>query len=556
MEHRKIFILFTVMAILLGILNSYFIMKTPKYNAVNSNYDIATVMTDLGNIAKERHTVEDQAALREVREYLLSRFSDMGIGTSVNSYTVNNWYGEYEINNILAQIEGNPGNPYILIMAHYDSVLEDLLMEPTKSTGAADDGYGVATLLQIAEQYSRNEKRLVNGIKFLITDSEETGPGEGSKSEVMYNLDFYSDVSMIINIEGRGFDGPVYMFQTSTGNGVIIDLYSKSINQLANSFFLGLFKFMPNFTDLLPFLEAGFSGMNFSTIGHLKYYHSDYDTLGNVNINSLYHYGQQIMPIVEAFTQNNEYSDPLYFKSKDEKVFFNLTPGIFLTYKESFNIVILLLSIILFIIFTVLNVRHKKLKVLIKQQLKLSFLLICLLIGCFIITIGISLITRMPLYPLVMFNLPFDGIFLTVCIIITILIMYKCLLKNKGNTALIDTLRDGILLNLIWSIATAIFLPATAYIFVLPVFISSCILLLYRFNFITAAKITGLFLIFAVVSMYTPIIVSLYYILTIGMTGFISVIIAVELSMVIPVFQMFMKKEINIISENKINTLK
>ena len=514
-------------------------MKTPKYNAANSNYDMATVMTDLENIAKERHTVEDQATLMEVREYLLSRFSDMGIGTSVNSYTVNNWFGEYKINNILAQIEGNPGNPYVLIIAHYDSVLENLLMEPTKSTGAADDGYGVVTLLQIAERYSKNEKRLVNGIKFLITDSEETGPGEGSKSEVMCNLDFYSDVSLIINIEGRGFDGPVYMFQTSTENRAVIDLYSKSKNQLANSFIFGLFRFMPNFTDLQPFLEVGFSGMNFSTIGHLKYYHSDYDTLENVNINSLYHYGQQIMPIVEAFTQNIEYSDPLYFKSKNEKVFFNLMPGIFVSYKESFNIVILSLSLILF--FIVLNVRQNKQKGLIKRQLKLSLLLICILAGGLIITIGISLIAGMPLYPLVMFNLPFDGVFLTVCIIIMVLIMYKYLLKNKDNTALIDKLRDGILLNLIWSIATVIFLPATAYIFILPVFISSCILLLYRFNFITAAKITGLFLIFEVISIYTPIIVSLYYILTIGMTSFISVIMAVGLSMVIPVFQMFVK---------------
>jgi len=543
MEHKKIFMLVAVIAILLGILNSYLIMQTPKYNISNSNYDIKTVMTDLENIAKERHTVEDQAALRKVREYLLSRFSDMGIETSVKSYTVNNWFGEYEINNIFAQIEGNPGNPYVLIIAHYDSVLENLLMEPTKSTGMADDGYGVVTLLQIAERFSKNGKLLVNGIKFLITDSEETGPGEGSKSEVIYNLDYYNDVSLIINIEGRGFDGPVYMFQTSTGNKAVIDLYSKSKNKIANSFFSGVLMILPNYTDLLPFMEVGFPGMNFATIGHLKYYHSDYDTLENVNINSLYHYVQQIMPVVETFTQKTDYSDLQYFKNKGDKVFFNLLPGVFVTYRESLNIVFLSLSLIFFIIFIVLNIENEKQKGLIKRQLKLLLLLFCLLIGGFIITISISLIAGMPIYPLIMYNLPFDGVFLSVCIIITILIMYKYLSKNKDKFALIDTLKDGVLLNLIWSIITVIFLPAIAYIFILPVFISSCVLLLYRFNFLTAAKITGLFLIFVMVSIYTPIIVSLYYIITIGMTGFISFIAAVGLSILIPLFQIFSKIE-------------
>jgi hypothetical protein len=509
-------------------------MKTPVYNAEKSDYDMNTVLTDLEKIAKESHTVADQAALGEVREYLLSRFSEMGIETSVRLYPVKNWFGEYRINNIFAQIDGKPGNPYVLIMAHYDSVMENLLMEPTKSTGAADDGYGVVTLLQIAQRYSKKEKRLVNGIKFLITDSEETGPGEGSKAEVMYNLDFYSDVSLIINIEGRGFDGPVYMFQTSTGNRAVMDLYSKSKSQAANSFILGLFKFMPNFTDLQPFLEKGFSGMNFSTIGHLKYYHSDFDILKNVNINSLYHYGRQIMPIVEAFTQDIKYSDPLYFKSKDDKVFFSLLPGIFVTYKKSFNIVILSLSLILFLFFIVLNFRQKKQTVFLIRQLKLFLLLICILAGGFILTIGISLIAGMPLSPLVMFYLPFDGVFFTVCIMITILIMYKYLSKNKDDTALIDTLGDCVLFNLACS-------PATGYIFVLPIFISSCIMLLYKFNFITAAKITGLFLIFVMVSIYTPIIVALYYIFTIGMTGLISVFTALGLTIVIPVFQMIRK---------------
>jgi len=546
MEHKKIFMLFAVIAILLGILNSYFIMQTPEYNITNSNYDIKTVMTDLENIAKERHTVEDQAALRKVREYLLSRFSDMGIETSVKSYTVNNWFGEYEINNIFAQIEGNPGNPYVLIIAHYDSVLENLLMEPTKSTGMADDGYGIVTLLQIAERFSKNGKLPVNGIKFLITDSEETGPGEGSKSEVIYNLDYYNDVSLIINIEGRGFDGPVYMFQTSTGNKAVIDLYSKSKNKMANSFFSGVLMILPNYTDLLPFMEAGFPGMNFATIGHLKYYHSDYDTLENVNINSLYHYGQQIMPVVENFTQKTDYSDLQYFKNKGDKVFFNLLPGVFVTYRESLNILFLSLSLFFFI---VLNIGNKKQKGLIKRQLKLLLLLFCLMIGGFIITISISLIAGMPIYPLIMYNLPFDGVFLSVCIIITILIMYKFLSKNKDNFALIYTLKDGVLLNLIWSVITIIFLPAIAYIFILPVFISSCVLLLYRFNFLTAAKITGLFLIFAMVSIYTPIIVSLYYIITIGMTGFISFIAAVGLSILIPLFQILSKIEISNITK-------
>jgi Zn-dependent M28 family amino/carboxypeptidase len=72
----------------------------------------------------------------------------------------------FEGNNILVKIDGKqPEMDVVLFAAHFDSV--------STAPGAADDGMGVATLLQLVEYFANNTPRRT--VVFNINNGEEDG---------------------------------------------------------------------------------------------------------------------------------------------------------------------------------------------------------------------------------------------------------------------------------------------------------------------------------------------------------------------------------------------
>jgi hypothetical protein len=422
-------------------------------------------------------------------------------------------------------------------MAHYDSVMEDLFMNPTKSTGAIDDGYGVVTLLQIAEHFIKNNRMLTNGIKFLLTDSEETGPLEGSKLEIAQNSDFYKDISLIINIEARGFDGPVAMIQTSKGNSRVIELYRKANHRFTNSIITELFGFMVNFTDLSPFLDAGFSGLNFGTIGHMKYYHSDEDNLDNVNSDTLNHYGEQIMPIITEFVYNSTYSEFDYFKSSEDSTFFILLPGLFVSYRNTLNIVLLLIS---FILLAVLVFMGSKKNILSKKQCFIAlsrwllYTIVCVIAGA-ITSVLIAFLADIPLYPMMMVNYPFD----TQTLITVIVLLFCCSIvmvirQAKKHGTFLEMLIGGIALNLLIALLCVLLLPGCVFLFLLPAFAALLIFWIQMKLKHRAIKIVIAALLTTLILLYAPLLYILYYALTIGSLFVFAFILAIGFSLFTP----------------------
>ena len=71
-------------------------------------------------------------------------------------------------------------------------------------------------------------------------------------------------VGVVINVEARGNQGPSYLFQTSAGDGKLVDLYARNVaHPAASSLYGEIYKYLPNDTDLTPFLQAGFAGVQF-----------------------------------------------------------------------------------------------------------------------------------------------------------------------------------------------------------------------------------------------------------------------------------------------------
>ena len=178
----------------------------------------------------------------------------------------------------------------ILLMAHLDSV--------AAGPGAADDLSGVATILETV----RALKAAGTGghpVMILFTDGEETGL-LGAQL-FLKDAALRARVGAVINVEARGTSGPSYLFQTSKGDERLVDIYARSVTRPATSSLYGeIYKYLPNDTDLTPFLEAGFAGANFAFIGGLADYHTPLDRRENLVPASLQSQGDNVLGIARG----------------------------------------------------------------------------------------------------------------------------------------------------------------------------------------------------------------------------------------------------------------
>ncbi|MFH0767123.1 MAG: M28 family peptidase, partial [Bacillota bacterium] len=218
----------TLSVLILSLILSMFVLYTPVPIGINDDsFSAASAAEYIEVISREPHSVFDPIAHEDVRLYIKTQLEEFVGAASVfeMDYTSAE-LGEdtgYDIHNLLAVISGT-SDTGILLVGHYDSrghVGRD--GELGRSYGAADDGYAVATLLEIARLYGN--KNLTNSIYILVTDAEETG----LYGALMASTEpFMDNIGFVINIEARGNEGPVYMFETSTNNEFIIDFYEKA----------------------------------------------------------------------------------------------------------------------------------------------------------------------------------------------------------------------------------------------------------------------------------------------------------------------------------------
>src|SRR5262249_51178235 len=123
------------------------------------------------------------------------------------------------VENVIARLPGTGGrSDALLLAAHYDSV--------AAGPGAADDTAGVATLLETLRAL-RALSPLQNDVIFLITDGEEDGLL--GASAFVAEHPWMRDVRLALNFEARGNSGVSQMFETSPGNGALMNTLAKSL---------------------------------------------------------------------------------------------------------------------------------------------------------------------------------------------------------------------------------------------------------------------------------------------------------------------------------------
>ena len=196
-------------------------------------------------------------------------------------------------------------------MAHYDSV-------PIGS-GAADNGIGTATLLEIARAVKDEVAGYPHPLRFLFTDAEEVGL-IGAQA-FLDQHPWSQDVAVVINAEARGSKGVSMMFEASEGNSCLVDELSAALPRpVATSAFYETYRRMPNDTDFSPFKEAGIQGVNFSNIGGVESYHTRLDILSRLSLGTLQHEGDNVLALARALVNR---TDPTC-ESDHDVVFFDI----------------------------------------------------------------------------------------------------------------------------------------------------------------------------------------------------------------------------------------
>ena len=188
------------------------------------------------------------------------------------------------VRNVIATLPGRTNAKHLLLNAHYDST-------PT-GPGAADDGLGVAVLLEIAHILKASPPR--RPVTFLFNEGEEFGLN-GARAFVRSDP-LGKQVDSLVNIDVRGVRGPALMYETSDPNGAAIAAYAAGTRRpYANSVSTDFSKLIPNSTDVTFFKPAGWTLLNYSIIGNETRYHTPGDTIAALNMDSVGHVGSEAL---------------------------------------------------------------------------------------------------------------------------------------------------------------------------------------------------------------------------------------------------------------------
>ncbi len=281
------------------------------------------------------------AGHNDTKNYIVNELIKLGLKPEIQEgYSVGKSGNFSKPQNILAKIKGSGSGKALLLMSHYDS-------SQHSSYGASDAGSGVATILEGIRAYLATNKVPKNDIIICITDGEELGLN-GADLFVKRHP-WAKNVGLALNFEARGSGGDSYMLmETNAKNGKMITEFSKAGVRypVTNSLAYSIYKMLPNDTDLTVLREQGdIDGFNFAFIDDHFDYHTANDTWQNLDLTTLQHQGNYLMPLLSYFSE----VDITNMKSDQDYIYFNTPIFNLIKYPFSWIFGLLIITIVLFI---------------------------------------------------------------------------------------------------------------------------------------------------------------------------------------------------------------
>lgn len=293
-----------LLSIVIAAWSAWSAQKTPQpqpASIATAEFSAARAMQYLSWIAAEPHPTGSAAAER-VRDQLVNHLQQAGLQVSVQRGQAAAEYGKGDgrgvraanVENVVAVLPGHDRSlPAVLLMAHYDTV--------PHSPGAADDGLGVAVMLEISRALQSDVRQ--RDVVFLFTDAEEAGLLGARAFFASHPL--ASRIGTVINLEARGSSGRAVLFETGPGNAALLGTFAKLAPQpLGNSLTGFVYRYMPNGTDFTVPAQKGIPGLNFAIIGSQIDYHAATASVANLDPGSVQHMGAQVLPLVRQLASS------------------------------------------------------------------------------------------------------------------------------------------------------------------------------------------------------------------------------------------------------------
>ena len=453
--------------LIVGLVYYSFFSLMPQKGSPSSveetKFSTERALIPLKEITKAPHYIGTKEHAR-VRNYLISQLEELGLETQVQEGFVINpkWKSLDKPKNIIAQIKGSENGKSLLLLSHYDSAL-------TPSYGASDAGSGVVTILETLRAYKASGKKPKNDIIVLFTDAEEVGL-DGARLFVN-NHPWAKNVGIALNFEARGSGGPSNMIvETNGGNKNLIKAFMEADVKfpVASSLMYSIYKMLPNDTDSTVLREgADIDGFFFAFIDDHYDYHTANDTYDNLDVNTLQHQGEYLLPLVHYFGD----SDLNQLKSSEDYVYINLPFFKMFSYPFTWVFPMLLVAIVLFIVLIIYGLRKRVLtgNGVVRGFIPFTLAMIfCGILGFY----GWKLILLMyPQYQEIQHGFTYNGhtyisFFVLLSLGVLFGIYYKFSKKINVANLLIAPLIFWILIN----IGVAIYLKGAAF-FIIPVFL-------------------------------------------------------------------------------------
>lgn len=333
----------------------------------HDGFSAVRVAEDIAVISKNHRSVAHAQERAKVCEYLAGRLEEMGGDVTLFRYdSLKNQNGTadyvFDVVNIMAEfapVNASPDTTWLMMIAHYDSRFENYLPDgPVWSFGAADDGYGVGTILETVSQLLKRQQDWKQGVKVLFTDAEEAGL-VGMKTLWKNDPQALDNVGLIMNVDSRGTYGPALLFEVSSPDERMMQLYKAAKAPYAYSLTNVVYKYMPNGTDFTVVKDV-IPGMNFSNVADINTYHTDLDNFDNISLKTIQHYGVQVLPVAEKYVTDPVYSDKDYLKSGKQTVNFTIPVlGLICFSSTIYKVVNVALFVIFLMLFAIEGLRGR-----------------------------------------------------------------------------------------------------------------------------------------------------------------------------------------------------
>jgi len=496
-------------------------------NASLNEFSAGRAMKHLASIARTAHPI-GAPEHAEVRRYIVQELSTLGLTPEVQETTAANptWGNPFvagTVHNVIATLKGTENSQAMLLVGHYDSV-------PT-GPGAADNGSAVATMLETLRALKISEP-LKNDVIVLFTDAEEFG-SLGAQAFVDQHPSA-KGIGWVLNMDARGNDGPVIMFETSPQNGGLIREFAKAAPYpVATSFSYDIYRLLPNNTDFTIFKGAKISGLNLANINGFISYHTQLDSVENIDQRTLQHQGSYALALLRHFGNLH-----LPIPPERNAVYFNTIGSILIHYPSSWSIIWTSLAGLLFVAVVIFGFRfgHLKTSGIIRGFLMLlSTMIIAGIAGTILSWLirGIHSDERLANQGNTYNSYLFMIGFVLLAVALTSMV-YNWFLRRAN----VESLVTGALLW--WFMAmilTTLFLPGSSYLFTWPLLFTVVALgVVFIFKdqrsaswtrfAVTAAAIPGI-LIFA------PMIYLVFTALALGMAGIMMALIVLSIGVLL-----------------------